>query len=198
MVAAVLATVPEWLNAVRERRSARRLFVPDPLAPDFTGLAGAFLESAAECGVGDAPLKWTLCPYCDAEGDFVPYCLDLRPARGEVAFGMKSNELRVRTDILFRPRIALPVEVRDVPVTLVLSPSGSRKQVFLDADRRFKFPWNRRDGNWLRDDLAKLWPALALAIMASFPSSAWAMPERVAGMAAVRVFATFVCARRRA
>ena len=197
IVAAVLATVPEWLEIAFERRCARRVFVPDPLAPDFTVFALAFLDSAAECGAGDAPLEWTLCPYCDANGDFAPYVIDLRPAKGEVAFGPRFHELCVKTDILFRPRIALPIEVRDAPVTLAISPSGVRRQVLISAGRRFVFPWNRRGGNWLRDDLAKLWPALACAIMTAFPSSAWAMPERTLAIALLLVFATFTCARRR-
>ncbi len=196
MVAALLATLPGWLNIVRGRRNATRLFVPDPLAPDFAALASAFLKSAAECAMdGAAAVKWTLCPVCDANGAFVPYSIDLRPDKGLVAFGTPSNELRVKTDILFRPRLPLPVEVRDAPVTLVLSPAGSHRQVLLERDRGFFLPWNRRGGNWLRDDLAKLWPALALAAYAAFPNVTAVTPERLAAIAILLIFATYACAR---
>jgi hypothetical protein len=82
-------------------------------------------------------------------------------------------------------------------MTLVLSPSRVRNEVFIDADRRFSLPWNRRSGNWLRDDIAKLWPALAFATAAAFPDSAIAASERLAAIAVVLVFATFALARRR-
>ena len=197
IVAALLATLPGWLDIAWERGSATRFFVPDPLAPDFAALASAFLKSAAECAMdGVAQLKWTLCPVCDAKGAFVPYSIDLHPDKGIVAFGTSPNEHRVKTDILFRPRLPLPVVVRDAPVTLVLSPAGSRRQVLLETDRRFFLPWNRRGGNWLRDDLAKLWPALALAAYAAFPNSLAVTPERLAAIAILLVFATFACARR--
>lgn len=198
MVAALLATLPGWLNIVRERQSAKRLFVPDPLGPDFSSLANAFLKSAADCAMDDAtPQKWTLCPVCDTTGAFVPYSIDLCPEKGTVAFGPASNELCIKTDILFRPRLPLPVEVNDAPVTLVLSPAKARRQVLLEKEQGFIMPWNRRGGNWLRDDLAKLWPALALATYATFPDSMAVTAERLATIGILLVFATFACARRR-
>ncbi len=197
MVAAVLATLPEWLNLARRRRSAEMSFAPDPLTPDFPAFSKAFLESAAKCATEGAIQKWTLCPYCEKGGEFVVYSLDFRPAKAELSIGVEPHFNRVKTDIVFRPRLPLPVEVRDVPVTLVLSPAETPRQVFLDADRRFAMPWNRRGGNWLRDDVAKLWPALALAAYAAFPNSMAVTPERLAAIALLLVFATFACARRR-
>ncbi len=197
MTAALLSTLPGWLNIARRRRSAIRLFVPDPLAPDFTAFAKAFLASAAECATnGCGMVEWTLCPVCDATGAFVPYSIDLRPEKGDVVIGPSSNGHCVKTDILFRPRLPLPVEVGDIPVTLVLSPAKAHRQVLLAADYGFTLPWNRRGGNWLRDDLAKLWPALALATHAAFPNSAIATADRLAAIAILLVFATFACARR--
>ena len=197
LIAAVLATLPEWLNIARGRRHDKMVFAPDPLAPDFAAFTRAFLESAAKCATVGAIQKWTLCPYCESGGAFVVYRLDFRPAKGELAIGAEPHYHCKKTDIVFRPRRPLPVEVRDEPVTLVLSPAGTPRQVFLDADRRFAMPWNRRDGNWLRDDLAKLWPALAFAVAASFPDSAFAAPERLVAAALALVLATFALARRR-
>ena len=196
VVAAVLATLPEWLNLARGRKSAEMSFAPDPLTPDFPAFSKAFLESAAKCATEGTLQRWTLCPYCENGGEFVVYSLDFRPAKAEFAIGVEPHLHRVKTDIVFRPRLPLPVEVRDGPVTLVLSPSGVRNEVFIDADRRFSLPWKRRGGNWLRDDIAKLWPALALAIAAAFPDSAIAAPERLAAAALALVFATFALARK--
>ncbi len=197
LIAAVVATLPEWLNIAWNRRSAKMAFAPDPLAPGFPAFAKAFLESAAKCATDDAIQKWTLCPYCENGGEFVAYRLDLRPAKGEIAIGADTQGQCTKTDIVFRPRLPLPVEVRDVPMTLVLSPSRVRNEVFIDADRRFSLPWNRQGGNWLRDDIAKRWPALACAIAAAFPDSAIAAPERLAAIVALLVFATFALARKR-
>ncbi len=197
IAAAVLATLPEWLNIARDRRCGKLVFAPDPLTPDFPAFSKAFLESAAKCATDGPRLRWTLCPYCGNGGEFVVYSLDFRPAKAEFAIGVEPHLHRVKTDIVFRPRLPLPVEVRDGPVTLVLSPSGARNEVFIDAGRRFSLPWNRRGGNWLRDDIAKLWPALAFAIAAAFPDSAFAAPERLVAAALALVLATFASARRR-
>ncbi len=165
-------------------------FAPDPLAPDFSAFTAAFLGSAAKCTAEGTPVKWTLCPYCGNDGTFETYRLDLRPAKGEIAVGTDARGQCAKTDIVFRPRLPLPVEVRDTPLTLVLSPAGARRQIFIDADRQFAMPWNRRDGNWLRDDVAKIWPALALAAYAAFPNSMAVTPERLAAIALLLVFAT--------
>ncbi len=196
-LAAVLATFPGWLNIARGKCHGKMVFAPDPLAPDFPAFSKAFLESAAKCAAEGEIQKWTLCPYCESCGASVVYRLDFRPAKAELAIGAEPHVHRVKTDIVFRPRLPLPVEVRDVPVTLVLSPSRGRNEVFIDADRRFSFPWNRRGGNWLRDDIAKLWPALAFAIAAAFPDSAFAAPERLAAIVVALEFATFALARER-
>ena len=197
LIAAVLATLPGWLNIARGRRHDKMVFAPDPLAPDFTAFARAFLESAENCATDGAIRKWTLCPYCESGGPFAVYRLDFRPAKAELSIGAEPHLYSKKTDIVFRPRLPLPVEVRDEPVTLVLSPARTPRQVFLNADRRFAMPWNRRGGNWLRDDIAKLWPALAFAVAASFPDSAFAAPERLATLVVALVFATFALARRR-
>ncbi len=190
LIAAVLATLPEWLNLAHGRRSAKMSFAPDPLTPDFTAFSKAFLESAAKCATEGAIQEWTLCPYCESSGASAAYHLDFHPAKAELAIGVEPRLHRVKTDLVFRPRLPLPVEVRDEPVTLVLSPAGTPRQIFLDADRRFAMPWNRRDGNWLRDDVAKIWPALALAAYAAFPNSMAVTPERLAAIALLLVFAT--------
>ncbi len=197
MIAAILATLPEWLNIARNRRSAKRTFAPDPLAPDFAAFTKAVLESADKCTTEGATVKWTLCPYCGNDGTFETYRLDLRPAKGEIAVGTDARGQCSKTDIVFRPRLPLPIEVRNAPVTLVLSPTGARRQVFIDADRHFSMPWNRRGGNWLRDDIAKLWPTLAFAFAAAFPDSTFSVPERLAAVVIVLVFATFTLTRRR-
>ncbi len=197
LLAAGLATFPGWLNIARRRRHDKMVFAPDPLAPDFPAFSKAFLESAAKCATEGAIQKWTLCPYCESGGASVAYHLDFRPAKAELAIGVEPHVHCVKTDIFFRPRLPLPVEVRDEPVTLVLSSSRGRNEVFIGADHGFAFPWNRRDGNWLRDDIAKLWPALAFAIAAAFPDSAFAAPERLVAAALALVLATFASARRR-
>ena len=197
VIAAVIATLPEWLDIARKRRHDKMVFAPDPLAPDFPAFARAFLESAAKCTAEGVPAKWTLCPYCESDGDFAAYHLDIRPAKGEIAIGVEPHLHCVKTDIVFRPRLQLPVEVQDAPVTLVLSPAKMPRQVFIGAGHGFAFPWNRRGGNWLRDDIAKLWPALAFAIAAAFPDSAFAAPERLVAAALALVLATFASARRR-
>lgn len=198
IVAAILATLPEWLNIAWNRRSAKMAFAPDPLTPDFATFTVAFLESAAKCTTERMSVKWTLCPFCGNDGTFKTYRLDLRPTKGEIAIGADAQGQCTKTDIVFRPRLPLPVEVRDTPLTLVLSPAGARRQVFIDADRKFSLLWNRRGGNRLQDDIAKLWPTLAFAIAAAFPDSAIAAPERLAAIAVVLVFATFALARKRA
>ena len=197
LIATVLATLPEWLDIARKRRHGKMVFAPDPLAPDFADFTKAFLESAAKCATEGAIQEWTLCPYCESSGASVAYHLDFHPAKAELAIGAEPHLHRVKTDIVFRPRLPLPVEVRDVPVTLVLSPSRVRNEVFIGVDRRFSLPWNRRGGNWLRNDIAKLWPALAFAIAAAFPDSAFAAPERLVAAALALVLATFASARRR-
>ena len=197
MLAAVLATIPAWLNIARDRRCEKLVFAPDPLAPDFKAFAKSFLDSAAQCEYDGKPRKWTLCPYCRDDGAFVAYRLDFRPAKAVLAIGAESHLHCEKTDFVFRPRLPLPVEVRETPVTLVLSHAGRPRQIFLDPGRRFAMPWNRRDGNWLRDDIAKLWPAMALAIAAAFPDSAIAAPERLTAAVIALVFATFALARRR-
>lgn len=196
MLAAVLATIPAWLNIARERRCEKHVFAPDPLAPDFKAFTKSFLDSAAQCEANGEPRKWTLCPYCEDDGAFVAYRLDFRPAKAELAIGAESHLHCEKTIFVFRPRLPFPVEVRETPVTLVLSHAGTR-QIFLDPGRQFAMPWNKRDGNWLRDDIAKLWPSLALAIAAAFPDSAIAAPERLVAAALALVLATFASARRR-
>ena len=198
LLAAVLATFPGWLNIARRRHHGKMVFAPDPLAPDFPAFSKAFLESAAKCATEGAIQKWTLCPYCENCGEFVVYSLDFRPAKAELAIGVEPHLHCVKTDIVFRLRLPLPVEVRDVPVTLILAHASTAPQVFLATDRHFSMPWNRRGGNWLRDDIAKLWPALAFATAAAFPDSAIAAPERLAAAALALVFATFALARKRA
>ena len=197
IAAAILVTLPEWLNIALNRRCGKLVFAPDPLAPDFPAFAKAFLESAAKCTTEGTSARWTLCPFCGNDGTFKTYRLDLRPAKGEIVVGADAQGQRAKTDIVFRPRLPLPVEVRDTPLTLVLSPAGAQRQVFIDANGKFTPPWNRRDGNWLRDDIAKLWPALAFAIAAAFPDSAFAAPERLVAAALALVLATFASARRR-
>ena len=172
-------------------------FAPDPLAPDFSAFTAAFLGSAAKCTAEGTPVKWTLCPFCGNDGTFKTYRLDLRPAKGEIAVGADAQGQCTKTDIVFRPRLPLPVEVRDTPLTLVLSPAGARRQIFIDADRQFAMPWNRRGGNRLRDDIAKLWPAIAFAVLAAFPNLEMAVPERLAAIVVLLVFATLALSRRR-
>ena len=195
IAAAILATLPEWLNIALNRRCGKLVFAPDPLAPDFPAFAKAFLESAAKCATEGTPVKWTLCPYCGNDGAFETYRLDLRPAKGEVAIGPDAQVQCAKTDILFRPRLPLPVEVHNTPLTLVLAPAGARRQVFIDEDRRFSPPWNRRGGNWIQDDIAKLWPALAFAAVAAFPDTPFTAPERLAAIVVALEFATFAFAR---
>ena len=197
MLAAVATTLPAWLNLARERRAAPRLFVPDPLAPDFAAFSAAFLESAAAAAMEDgARQTWTLCPFRRADGAFVPYAIDFRPAKGEIAVGVEGEAAAVsKSATLFRPRLAVPILVRDAPVALSLSSAGTRHQVFVDAPRPLRLPWNRADGNWMRDDIAKLWPALALALFAAFPDSALFRPERLVLLALLLVLATLECAR---
>ena len=197
IAAAILATLPEWLNIAQNRRCAKMAFAPDPLAPDFSSFAATFLESAAKCATEGTSVRWTLCPFCGNDGTFKTYRLDLRPAKGEIVVGADAQGQRAKTDIVFRPRLPLPVEVRDIPLTLVLSPAGERQQVFIDADRCFSPPWNRREGNMLRDDLLKLWPTMALAILAAFPNSEMAVPERLTAIVVLLVFATFALTRKR-
>ena len=197
MLAAVLATIPAWLNIARERRCEKHVFAPDPLAPDFKAFAKSFLDSAAQCGADGVPRKWTLCPYCEGDGAFVAYRLDFRPAKAELAIGAESLLHCEKTDFVFRPRLPLPVEVRERPMTLVLSHAGTPRQIFIAPGRQFALPWNRREGNWLRDDIAKLWPSLALSIEVAFPDSAIAAPERLVVAVIALVFATFELARRR-
>ncbi len=197
MVAAVLATLPEWLNIAQDRRCAKMTFAPDPLAPDFSAFTTAFLESVAKCTMEGTPVKWTLCPYCDDNGAFAAYHMDLRPARGEMAVGTDTHGQCSTTDIVFRPRLPLPIEVHNTPVTLVLSPTDARRQVIIDAHRRITWPWNRREGNWVRDDVSKLWAAVAFAILAAFPNSEMAVPERLTAIAVLLVFATFALARKK-
>ena len=196
IVAAILATLPEWLNIARDRLSAKRTFAPDPLAPDFSAFEAAFLESAAQCATEGTSVRWTLCPFCGNDGTFKTYRLDLRPSKGEIAVGTDAHGPCAKTDIVFRPRLPVPIEVRSTPVTLVLSPTSARRQVFIDANRKFALPWNRRGGNWLRDDIGKLWPTLAFAFAAAFPDSAFAAPERLVAAALALVLATFASARR--
>ena len=197
VLAAAAATIPGWLNLARARRCARRIFAPDPLSPDFHAFAKAFLASAEEtAALGDGTrAEWTLCPFIGTDGAFTPYSLDLNPAKGEITIGQKDGAVSSRTDVLIRPRLPIPVNVRDAPVVLVLSPAPARRQVFLDGVRAFHLPWNRRDGNWLGTDIAKLWPAIAFALCAAFPDSAAFAPERLAVVAALLVFATFAALR---
>ena len=194
--AALLPVLPMWLNAARARRAAPKLFVPDPLAPDFAAFASAFAESAAVAALRDAGRQtWTLCPFRDATGAFVPYVLDFLPAKGEMRIGPRQAPRIVKTDLLIRPRLPFPVVVRDAPVTLALSPAPARRQVFLDAAPAFRLPWNRAGGNRLCVDVAKLWAALAAALCAVFPDAPFAVPERLFLLAAVAIFATFRAAR---
>ncbi len=197
LIAASAATIPGWLNLARARRCARRIFAPDPLAPDFHAFAKAFLASAAETSAlgGDTRAEWTLCPFAGADGAFTPYAVDLHPAKSEISVGPEGGAVSSRTDVRIRPRLPIPVVVRDAPVTLVLTPASARRQVFLDGARVFHFPWNRRDGNWLGVDIAKLWPAIAFALGAVFPDSATLAPERLAAVTALLVFATFAALR---
>ncbi len=197
VLAAATATIPGWLNLARERRCARRIFAPDPLAPEFRAFAKAFLTSAEETAAlgGDMRAEWTLCPVIGADGAFVPYSVDLFPAKGEITVGPEGGTVSSRTDVLVRPRLPIPVVVRDAPVALVLSPAPARRQVFLDGARVFHLPWNRQDGNWLGTDIAKLWPAIAFALGAAFPDSTAFAPERLAALAALLVFATFAALR---
>ena len=199
ILAAVAATLPGWLNLARGCRAAQKLFVPDPLAPDFAAFSAAFLESAAAAAQeGGSRQTWTLCPFRRANGAFVPYAIDLRPAKGEIAIGIDGEAATVsKSATLFRPRQAVPIQIRDSPVTLSLSAAPARHQVFVDATRPLRLPWNRADGNWMRDDIAKLWPALALALLAVFPDSALFRPERLAAIALLLVLATRHCARAR-
>ena len=197
MVAAILATLPGWLNIALNRRSAKMAFAPDPLTPDFSAFTATFLESAAKCATEGTPVKWTLCPYCGKDGAFETYRLELRPAKGEIAIGADAQTQCLKTDIVFRPRLPLPVEVHDTPFTLVLSPAETRRQVFIDSDHRFSPPWNRREGNLLRNDLLKLWPAIAFASAAAFPDSSLFRLERLVAVVIALVLATFALARRR-
>ena len=197
MIAAIVATLPEWLNLARGRRSEKMVFAPEPLAPDYSTFAKAFLESAARCAADGATLKWTLCPYCGNDGAFAAYRVDLCPAKAELVIGAEPHLHCCKTDIILRPRLPLPIVVRNAPVTLVLSPTKTPRQIFIDADRQFAMPWNRRGGNLLRDDIAKLWPALAFAMAAAFPNSALVAPERLAAVVVAQLFATFALARKR-
>ena len=195
-LAALAATAPGWLNRVRARRTARRVFVPDPLAPDFAALASALVASAEAAALeGNSRLEWTLCPYCDANGAAIPYSIDLLPARGEISVGTAETRKSAKAGMLLRPRLPVPIAVRDEPVTFSLAPAKARRQIFVDAPRPVRLLWNRAEGNWIRDDVAKLWPALAMALLAAFPDSPLLRPERLALLSLLLVLATLQCAR---
>ncbi len=194
---AVAATLPGWLNAALSRRSARRVFAPDPLAPDFAAFRKAFIASTEEAA---SPLggrvEWTLCPFRDAGGAYIPYSIDIMPARGEVRIGPATGAPYAKTETLIRPRLPLPVTVCDTPVTIGLSPASARRQVFMDSRRLYRMPWNNPDGNLLGADAAKLWPAMAFALAAACPGSSVFAVERLALVAFGLVFLTLRATRR--
>ena len=197
ILGAVAVTVPGWLRLARSRRCARRVFVPDPLSPDFRAFTEAFAASAAEASaVEDAGrVEWTLCPVVGADGAFMPYAVDINPAGGKIVVGPEGGAVSAKIGTLVRPRVPIPVVVRDAPVSVVLSKTSSKRQVFLEGAGAFRLPWNRRDGNWIGSDAAKLWPAAAFAVGAACPDSSVFVPERLAAVAALLVFATFASMR---
>ncbi len=199
MLAALVATLPGWLNIARSRQAALRFFVPDPLAPDFASLSSAFVDSVDAASLKDGTRQeWTLCPFRGTDGVALPYSIDLRPAKNEVVITDGTITKKSKTSALLRPRLPVPITVRDEPVSFSLVPAKTRQQVFIDAPRAFRLPWNRADGNWLRDDVAKLWPALAFVLYTAFPDCALFRPERLVLLTLLAILATIQCARRTA
>ncbi len=197
MLAALVATLPGWLNIARSRHAAQRIFVPDPLAPDFASLASAFVDSADAASLEDGTRQeWTLCPFRGADGVALPYSIDLRPAKNEIAVSSGTTLKKAKVATLLRPRLPVPITVHDEPVSFSIVPAKARQQVFIDAPRPFRLPWNRADGNRVRDDVAKLWPALAFALYTAFPDCTLFRPERLVLLTLLAILATLQCARK--
>ena len=95
-------------------------FVPDPLAPDWPQLARGVATLGLQAGATGTPQTLRLAPFYHPDGRARPYRLDLLPQSrtlriGEPA-GPRPHDAHLPCPL--RPRLPLPVEVGDQPVTL--------------------------------------------------------------------------------
>ena len=192
-VAVLLALIPLWVNIFLSRRTGNAsVFAPDPLAPNYGTFLTSFASSAEQVASGEKRCDlWVLCPVCADDGHFLTYALDFNSAKGAVSVSAPDGNVKTTTEVLFRPRLALPVTVTDTPVRIRISPANLPKQVFVSASVPVHFFWNCPYGNRMREEMLKGILSAALLIHAFFPDSAVFGVERLFIFAAILIFALF-------
>lgn len=178
-LAAALATIPAWVRVFARGRPGGRSFVPDPRRPDFSALAHAFADSAGEAAVEGHDILWTLCPYCTRAGRFRPYTLEPDTGTGSIAVGTGTSVATEKLLCAIRIRMPVPVMVFNNPVSVLLSATGTRGEVYMRAPHLFHLPWNNPLGNTFRRQTVLFLIAVPQLLHAMFQESAILSPERV-------------------
>ena len=127
----LLPLLPSWWSALRSR-PAPKVFAPDPIAPDFDGLADDLAEDLKAAPMLGTATEWLLCPVLDGQGNPAPYSLDFDSNKGRLivlAYGRKT--IRKTGDLIFRPALPLPIVIEQSPVHLQLCPCKRRHEVLL-------------------------------------------------------------------
>lgn len=201
LIAAVIAVIPPWLTILITGKTDKNNFVPDPCRPDMQLLAKSILQSFDSVLSGDNidAVTWTLCPFCNSNGEFVTFSIDLKPAKNELIFddGSGNPPLKVKTEISVHPRIPIPVTVFDTPVRFSINKAKTKNSVLLTEPRCIHFPWNDSRGNPLRNELIKIAVAIPLFIITILPDSPVLTPERLIIISAFICFFTIRCAERK-
>lgn len=117
---------PWWADRLRLAawRGNTVAFVPDPLRPDWAGLAVCLREAAQLAAGGRRSVGVLLCPLRGERGERRAYTLDYCPARSGLVLRHGASRHETRLRVALRPALPLPLAIADEPVALRLTPAA--------------------------------------------------------------------------
>ncbi len=176
-----------WQTAWAGPRRGSRVFVPDPLAPDFRPLAKGLAADIEAASAGDADAEWILCPYLDHEGRSVSYSFYWDPVKGSLSVAGGGATTRRKAEAVLRPAVALPLPfiVQDRRARLRILRSSRKREVVVAEGPVLRPAWLRHfaEGTW-RGGVTKLWLAALVMFHYAVPrGSPWGDPLRLGAVA---------------
>lgn len=199
VLAAIVATIPSWINTFQSVGAHTQSFSPDPNNIDFKPLITALTESISTAATTDdqiVDIHWMLCPVCDKDGNFITYSIDYNPTKSELVLKSSTYRETAQVSALLRPRAKMPLTVTDTPLNFTVRSAQKAKQVFIVDMRQCRLPWNNMYGSIIRNEIIKLTASAAMITHIAAPELSWMPPERLVITAAAVMFTTIMCAER--
>lgn len=124
-LAPIFVLLPRWTDRLRSAGPRRGLlqYVPDPDTPSWRQLALMIGDACRQVAADGVTRRLRLATFCRSDGTPHPYTIDFRPRRRTLTV-QEDDNARVHEHhlrLLPRPRLPLPLTIRDQPVELCLA-----------------------------------------------------------------------------